>query len=164
MVGQKLFGCLYGPGVEAGPGELVHGPFHDRYLGRRHLALALQLGQLGQLRLQLLSEHGAAGPDGRCGPHPGRCFAGGEVQYPHQKPGHVGEAMAAGKITGFRGGNQTMINDGKLVAEGFEAVPHCELCGGIKLIKPTGFDSGDQIGESVVEGVEGRIQRRRVSA
>ena len=72
--------------------------------------------------------------------------------------------MAAGQITGFRVGNQTMINDGELVAEGFEALQHCELCGGIKLIKPTGFYGGDQIGESVVEGVEGRIQRRRVSA
>jgi hypothetical protein len=33
-----------------------------------------------------------------------------------------------------------------------------------QLIKPTGFQSGDQIGERVVRRVEGRIQRRRVSA
>jgi hypothetical protein len=55
----------------------------------------------------------------------------GELQYPYQELGHVGEAVAAGQITGFRVGNQTMINDGQFVAEGFEALQHCELCGGI---------------------------------
>ena len=47
MLCEQLFGCLYGSGVEAGAGELMHGPLHNRHLGRRHLPVALQGGQLG---------------------------------------------------------------------------------------------------------------------
>ena len=50
-----------------------------------------------------------------------------------------------------------MIHQRQLVANGFEALPHRHLLLSFEPLKGAGFDGGDQVGESFIEGVEGRI-------
>jgi len=61
-------------------------------------------------------------------------------------------------VVGFRIGDQAVINNRQPVAEGFEALPHRDLLGAVEVIKPAGFDGGDQLGETVFEGVEDHIE------
>jgi hypothetical protein len=71
----------------------VHGPFHNLHLLYRHRTLALQRGQFGKLRLQMFTEHGAAGTYCCSGTDPSRSLTMGQLQNPCQEPGEVGEAI-----------------------------------------------------------------------
>ena len=79
----------------------------------------------------------------------------------------VEEQYSSGQVGGFGVGDQTVIDQRQPVPEGFEPLPHRDLLVAVELIKTAGFDGVDQLGEAVVEGVEGRIQptaRSRVVA
>jgi hypothetical protein len=52
-----------------------------------------------------------------------------------------------------------VIDQGQLVAEGFEALPPADLLGGIEVVQASGFNRYYELVEVVVEFVEERIQR-----
>ena len=51
----------------------------------------------------------------------------GELQRPHQELGHGGGTVVPGQICGFRGGDQTMVNQRQPIPDAFEALPHRHL-------------------------------------
>jgi hypothetical protein len=57
-----------------------------------------------------------------------------------------------------------VIDQRQPVPQGFQPVPHRHLLIGCELIKRTGFDGFDYIGEGGVVGIQGHIQRRALIA
>lgn len=68
------------------------------------------------------------------------------------------------QVAGLGVSDQAMIDEREFVAEGFEALPHRHLLGGIELSKTARFDGGDQFGEGGVESIEDQIHRRALVA
>jgi hypothetical protein len=59
---------------------------------------------------------------------------------PCQESAEVGEAVCARQIAGSGVGDQTVIDQGQPVAEGFEALPPADLLGGIEVVPASGFN------------------------
>ena len=66
-------------------------------------------------------------------------------------------AVLLREMAGLRVSDQAVIHQRQLVANGFEALPHRHLLLSFEPLKGAGFDGCDQVGESFIEGVEGRI-------
>ena len=60
-------------------------------------------------------------------------------------------------MAGLRISDQAVIHQRQLIANRFEPLPHRHLAGSVELLKTAGFDGADHVGESGIEGVEGRI-------
>ncbi len=110
VFGEQLLGGFDCVRVEVGPGEFVHGPFHNLHFLRGDESVALQRGQLRQPRLQLLANHGGPRPDRGGGADPGGGVAGGELQHSDQELVEGGGAVFLRQVVGFGVGDQVVVD------------------------------------------------------
>ncbi len=81
----------------------------------------------------------------------------GQLQHPHQELAESGRTVFLREMADLSSSDQAVIHHRQLVADRFEALPHRHLLFSFELFKRAVVDGGDQVGESFIQGVEGRV-------